>query len=185
MAVFIFRNTLEVIILLYMFRALLRSSSGGQLYYCSIRFRHCLQVTVQYTVYKRTSLESACLSFHTPTAVIKNHHFKQLIVCTTICPPYFHLTSRINLKYNIKVNFKSVLWLSSFSEIRWRDFFLCAEGDIETNATLQTEKGDLQFHYTQETRRFNSKTHQSSCYYKEPKKEPRSPRIYVSQQLQK
>jgi len=42
------------ITLLYMFRALLYSSSGGQLYKYSIWYRHCLKVTVQYTGYERT-----------------------------------------------------------------------------------------------------------------------------------
>ena len=40
------------IILLYMFRALLCPSSGGQLYQYSICYRHCLQVTVQTTGYE-------------------------------------------------------------------------------------------------------------------------------------
>ena len=39
-----------------MFRALLCPSSGGQLYWYSIWYRHCLSVTVQYTGYDRTAV---------------------------------------------------------------------------------------------------------------------------------
>ena len=63
-------------------------------------------------------------------------------MCTAICPPNFHLTHRVILIYNLQTNFKWVLWLSSFfAEIRWRDFFFCTEGDIETNAAEGTEGG--------------------------------------------
>ena len=44
------------IMFLYMFRALLCSSSGGQLCQYCIWYRHSLWVTVQYTGYERTSL---------------------------------------------------------------------------------------------------------------------------------
>jgi len=55
-------NTL--IILLYMFQALLCSSSGGQLYHYSICYRHCLWVTVQYIGYERTPLVTCVLNSH-------------------------------------------------------------------------------------------------------------------------